>query len=417
MNATAIRRGAQRDALLFYLGRFLRDGARWTMAILAMIFLSTVGFGNTDIGDLLGISLAGGFVLSVLVMISTGHVSTKTWSIWLAVMTGAAGVLLTVTDNFWLLAIGGFVGSYAASGVHWGAMLQLEQIGLTRVVPAENRTRAFSYLTMSSALGRVAGGLLAGLSTFLISNYAWEPIDAYKLVLYVYAGTNMCAACVYSLLSKAVEPVSTAPALSTPSIGLVNPFKARSRRKILTISGLFSLDSFAGGLLFESFLSFWLFTKFGISVAAIGMIFVVAQGANMVSLALAPWVAKRIGLLNTLVFSQVLSNLMLIFFAFSPNGAIAVAFVVLRALFDEMDVPTRQSYMMAITPPDEQSVMAGAANLGRGLGRIPSATVTGLLWSGALTVAPWLIAAGLKLTYDFAIYAAFRGVKPPEEET
>ena len=152
------------------------------------------------------------------------------------------------------------------------------------------------------------------------------------------------------------------------------------------------------------------------SGAAIGAMLIAAQGLNVVSLALAPYVARRVGLLNTLVFSQVAANAMLIFFAFSPNAVLAVTFWMLRSLFDEMDVPTRQSYMMAVIDSDEQPVMAGSANLGRGLGRIPSATVTGWLWAGALTVTPWLVGAGLKLTYDFAFYFAFRDVKPPEEK-
>ncbi len=414
LNARVMGRGAERDAWLFYLGRFLRDGARSTLAVLAVIYLSAVGFGNAGIGVLLGISLAGGFALSVLVMVSTGRISSRAWAMWLAFITAGAGLLLVMTDSFLLLAIGGFVGSYAASGMHWGAMLQLEQTGLARVVQAEHRTRAFSYLTMASSLGRVMGALIAGIATYLIATLHWEAIDAYKFVILIYVVMNGVGGLLYALLSRAIEPhLATVDAAKSSAIP--NPFKTRSRRRILTMSGLFSIDSFAGGMMFESFLSFWLFTKFGMSVAAIGGMLIAAQGLNMVSLALAPYVARKFGLLNTLVFSQVLSNLMLIFFAFQNVVQIAVVFWLLRSLFDEMDVPTRQSYMMAITGDDEQLVMAGTANLGRGLGRIPSATVTGWMWAGALTVAPWLAAAGLKLVYDFAFYAAFRSVKPPEE--
>lgn len=412
----ATTRGPERDAWLFYAGRFARDSARGLLAVLAVIYLATIGFDTAQAGILLGVSLAGGFALSIVVMLTVGRISSRVWCVCLMSMTAAAGVLLIVSDSFWLLAIGSFVGSYAASGVHWGAITQLEQTGLTRVVPSDARTRAFSILAIASSVGRAVGALLAGVSTLLISNYSWDAVDAYRLVLVIYVILNLIAVLIYSLLSRVAEPVVRKSAETGADLSLPNPFNARSRRRILTISGLFGVDSLAGGMIFESFLSFWLFTKFGMSAAAIGGLLIASQLANMISLAMAPSVARRFGLLNTLVFSQVLSNFMLIFFAFAPSAIAAIALWMLRSLFDEMDVPTRQSYMMAITDPDEHSIMAGTANLGRGMGRIPSATITGLLWSGALTVAPWIVAGGLKLAYDAAVYITFRHIKPPEEE-
>ena len=412
----ATTRGPERDAWLFYVGRFARDSARGLLAVLAVIYLATIGFDTYQAGILLGVSLAGGFALSIVVMLTVGRISSRVWSVCLMSMTAAAGVLLIVSDNFWVLTIGSFVGSYAASGVHWGAMTQLEQTGLTRVVPSDARTRAFSILAIGSSVGRAVGALLAGVSTLLISSYSWDAVDAYRLVLVIYVILDLIAVLIYSLLSRAAEPVVIKSAETGADLSLPNPFQARSRRRILTISGLFAVDSLAGGMIFESFLSFWLFTKFGMSAAAIGGLLIASQLANMISLAMAPTVARRFGLLNTLVFSQVLSNLMLILFAFAPNAIVAIALWMLRSLFDEMDVPTRQSYMMAITDPDEHSIMAGTANLGRGMGRIPSATITGMLWSVALTVTPWILAGGLKLAYDAVIYITFRHIKPQEEE-
>ncbi len=405
------RRGTTLDPYLFLVGRFIRDGARSLMAILVVIYLAEIGFSNSQVGIIFGFSLAGGFVISVVVMLTSRGISTRTWAVMNMLITAIAGVLLIVSNDFWLLIIGGFFGSYAASGAHWGAMTQLEQTGIAAVVPQERRTRAYSNLTIASSAGRAIGALLAGLSTLLISTFNWEPISAYHAILWLYVGMHGIAALVYLVLSQAVNPQSIAND-NTSSL-FVNPFKARARRPILTISSLFAIDSFAGGMVFESFLSFWLFTKFGMSAAAIGGLLIAAQALNMVSLVLAPSVAKRIGLLNTLVFTQVISNIALILFAFAPTVIIAVTLWVLRSLFDEMDVPTRQAYMMGITETDEHSIMAGTANLGRGLGRIPSATVTGWLWAGALTATPWIAAGTLKITYDFAIWLAFRRVAIP----
>ena len=406
-----LRRGPALDPYLFFIGRFVRDGARSLMAILVVIYLAEIGFSNSQVGIIFGFSLAGGFVISVAVMLTSRAVSTRTWAVVNMLITALAGVLLIVSNDFWILIIGGFFGSYAASGAHWGGMMQLEQTGIAAVVPQEHRTRAYSNLTIASSAGRATGALLAGLSTLLINTFEWEPISAYHAVLWLYIGMHGIAALVYLILSKAVHPQSIAN--DNTSSFFANPFKARARRPILTISSLFAIDSFAGGMVFESFVSFWLFTKFGMSAAAIGGLLIAAHALNIASLALAPWVARRIGLLNTLVFTQVLSNIALILFAFAPTVIIAVVLWLLRALFDEMDVPTRQAYMMGITETDEHSIMAGTANLGRGLGRIPSATVTGWLWAGALTVTPWIAAGTLKIAYDFAIWIAFRRVTIP----
>ena len=418
MNSAAniLRRGPVLNAWLFYAGRFVRDGARSLMAVLAVIYLVEIGFSNAQVGIIFGVSLAGGFAVSVAVMLTSRVIPTRIWSIVNMLMLAVAGVVFILANDFWLLILGGFFGAYAASGAHWGGMMQLEQTGIAAVIPQERRTRAYSNLSMASSAGRAVGALLAGIATLLIKTFGWEPIAAYQAVLWLYVALNLLAASVYTLLTSAVNTQTfssprTAAGESKKDALFANPFKAKARRPILTMSSLFAFDSFAGGMVFDSFLSFWLFTKFDMSAAAIGVVLVAGQVLNMVSLVVAPWVADRIGLLNTLVFTQVFSNIMLILFAFAPSAIIAVTLWMFRSLADEMDVPTRQAYMMAIIEPSEHPIMAGTANLGRGLGRIPSATVTGWLWSGALTVVPWIAAGSIKLAYDLAIWLAFRRVK------
>ena len=373
------------------------------MAILAIIYLVEIGFSNAQVGIIFGFSLAGGFVLSIAVMLTSQAVPTRVWAVVNMLILAATGAILIISNDFWILILGGFFGSYAASGAHWGAMMQLEQTGIAAVIPQDRRTRAYSNLTIASSAGRAIGALLAGVSTFLITTLEWEPLVAYQAMLWVYVGMHLFTAAVYILLSDEVNPLTT-----RESSLFANPFKSKARRNILTLSSLFAVDSFAGGMIFESFLSFWLFTKFNLSAAAIGAILIASQSLNMLSLVLAPWIARKIGLLNTLVFTQVASNIALILFAFAPNTIFAIALWLIRSLFDEMDVPTRQAYMMIITEPPDHPIMTGSANLGRGLGRIPSATVTGWLWASALTATPWIVAGTIKIAYDFAIWAAFR---------
>ena len=405
-------RAEPRDAWLIYLGRFTRDTGRGLLAVLAVLYLREIGIGNAQIGLLLGLSLAGGFVASLVVMLFAIRCSARTWAVAITTMTGIAGIVLIATDQFVPLLIGGFFGSYAASGVHWGPMLQVEQTGLSNLAQDRHRTRSFSLLNIASSFGRALGALLAGGATLLVSAYQFDLVDAYRVMLAVYCVLNFVSAFGYLFLTAAPDVAAGA---GQQQASIQNPFKARARRNILTVSGLFAIDSFAGGMIFESFLSLWMVAQFGSTTAEVGLMLVAAQGLNMVSLTLAPTVARRFGLLNTLVFTQVGSNLALIAFAFAPSAWIAVALWMARSLLDEMDVPTRQSYMMGITAPDERPMMAGTANLGRGLGRLPSPVITGALWAGAITAAPWVLAGTLKLVYDAAIYFAFRNVTPPEE--
>ena len=401
-----------RDAWLLYAGRFTRDTGRGLLAVMAVIYLREIGIGNAQIGLLLGISLAGGFVASLAAMLLAHRLPTRWWAAIISTVTGLAGIVLIVSDQFIPLAIGGFFGSYAASGVHWGPMLQIEQTGLSNLASDSTRTRSFSFLNIASSVGRALGALLAGGATVLINAFDFEPADAFRIMLGVYCALNFAGAVAYLWLTSATDQ---RVAKSGGRASVQNPFKARARRNILTISGLMAVDSFAGGMIFESFLALWMVEKFGSSTAEIGLLLLAAQGLNLVSLSLAPTVDRKLGMLNTLVFTQVGSNLALIAFAFAPSVWVAVGFWMLRSLLDEMDVPTRQSYMMGITEPEERPMMAGTANLGRGMGRIVSPVVTGMLWAGAITVAPWVAAGLTKLAYDAGIYVAFRKIKPPEE--
>ncbi len=397
------------DAIIVYAGRGLRDMGRGLIAVILAIYLAEIGLSIPQIGLVLGSSLVGGFVLSLVVMFSAKAISRRAWFVIIAVVTGISIAMLFYTENVWLIGIASFFGSYAGSGMHWGPSLQLEQSSLTEVTNFQTRTRAFSNLSVSSAGGRAVGSALVVIATYLIGVRDWELIDAYKVLLAIYLGINLLNAVIYLGLSSAVESKTSAGDL------LVNPFKTPSRKPILKLSGLFGVDSFAGGMIFDAFFALWMVDKYGMNEGTIAAIMIATQGLNLVSIWLAPSVAKRIGLFNTFVWTQVASNICLITFAFAPGAVIATGIWMLRGIFDEMDVPTRQSYMMALVPPEERTVMAGSANLGRGLGRMPSSTVTGFLWAGAYTVAPWLIGGGLKLAYDFAIYFSFRNVQLPDE--
>jgi MFS family permease len=410
-NDATVSRGRPRlDALLVYGGRGVRATGMGILAVLIAIYLDAIGLSAPRIGFLLGFSLVGGVALSSLVVVAGPAMSRRHWFASMALITGLSGVMLVATDNFLLLTVGSFFGAYAASGMHHGPIVQLEQAGLAEIATPEQRTKSFSYLSVFSSGGRALGALMAGLATLLIRVFDLEPVDAYRITIGLYVVFNLAAAVMYMALSSAVESDMVGGGRFT------NPLKTRSRGRILGISGLFGIDSMAGGMVSDAFVSFWLFTHFGANEGTIGAVLVVAQLWNLGSIWAAPYVARRIGLLNTMVWTQIGANFLLIAFALAPTFPIAIGVFILRELFNEMDVPTRQSYVMAIVPSDERVTMAGANNLGRTTFRMPSTSFTGLLWSNSVTAAPFLIAASAKLVYDVAVYAAFRGVKPPEED-
>ncbi|SVA42101.1 uncharacterized protein METZ01_LOCUS94955, partial [marine metagenome] len=306
------------DAFIVYAGRGLRDMGRGLIAVILAIYLSQIGLSIPQIGLVLGASLVGGFVLSLVVMFTANAISHRIWLFAIALITALSIVMLFFTENVWLIGVASFFGSYAGSGMHWGPSLQLEQSSLTEVTSSRTRTRAFSNLSMSSAAGRAVGSGLVVIATYLITVRGWELIDAYQVLLAIYLVINLISAITYLPLSSAAEPKVRVGKI------LVNPFRTRSRRSIIKISGLFGVDSFAGGMIFDSFFALWMLEKHGMNEGVIAVVLIATQALNMISIWLAPSVAKRIGLLNTFVWTQVASNVCLILFAFSTTGFMAV---------------------------------------------------------------------------------------------
>ena len=263
------------DAYIVYAGRGLRDMGRGLIAVILAIYLSQIGLSIPQIGLVIGASLVGGFVLSLIVMFTANVISNRIWLVAIALITALSILMLFFTENVWLIGVASFFGSYAGSGMHWGPSLQLEQSSLTQVTNFQTRTRAFSNLSMSSAAGRAIGSGLVAIATYLITVRGWELIDAYQVLLAIYLVINLVNAITYLPLSSAAEPKVHAGQI------LVNPFRTRSRRSIIKISGLFGVDSFAGGMIFDSFFALWMSEKHGMNEGVIAAVLIVTQALNM----------------------------------------------------------------------------------------------------------------------------------------
>lgn len=327
-----------------------------------------------------------------------------------AVLMLLAGVVFAVTSNIVLLVLAATVGVLSPSGNEIGPFLSIEQAALSQIVPNSERTRVFAWYALvgsfATAAGALAGGLLAqGLQAIGIS-----PLASYRTIVIGYAALGLVLALVFSRLSPEIEAPHPQTTAVKTRFGL-----HRSRGVVLKLSSLFALDAFAGGLIVQSLIAYWFYVKFGVEPAVLGTIFFAANIAAGISALLAVRVAARIGLIRTMVWTHIPSNILLMLVPLMPNLPLAIGVLLARFSISQMDVPTRQSYTMAVVAPDERSAAAGVTTIARSLGSAISPSLTGAMLSASLLSLPFFLSGGLKIVYDVALYFQFRALKPPEE--
>lgn len=333
-----------------------------------------------------------------------------------------ATVLFAATRNFYLLLLAAMIGVISPSGNEVGPFLPIEQASLSQMVPDRMRTKVFAWYNLvgsfATALGALAGG---GLSQ-LLQGMGTTPLLSYRMVVLGYGLIGMLLIGLFIRLSPAIE-ATTENMQGMPATNAVeNPAPRRrlglyrSQKVVFRLAALFSLDAFAGGFVIQSLMALWFNQKFGVEPAVLGAIFFGANILAGVSALSAAWVAGKIGLINTMVFTHLPSNVMLILVPFMPSLGLAIALLLIRFSISQMDVPTRQSYTMAVVAPDERSAASGITGVARTIGASLSPVITGVfLANPAFLGLPFVISGGLKIVYDLALYFNFRTVKPPEE--
>ena len=281
--------------------------------------------------------------------------------------------------------------------------MPLEHTSLARGVPDEDRTRALARYSLIGALSMAAGALTAGLSDILVAS-GIERLAAFRLMFYLYAALGLMSAALYSQLPRAEANLPRPTAPLGPSRPIVHTFAA-----------LFSLDAFAGGFTVQSLLALWLFEKFALSVSATSVFFFWAGVLSALSYPVAAWLAGRIGLINTMVFTHIPSSLCLILAAFSPSLTMTLGLLLVRSALSQMDVPTRTSYVMAVVTPTERPAAASVTAVPRSLASAISPAFAGALLTFPFSGWPLVLCGGLKIAYDLALLWSFRHIKPPEE--
>ena len=404
------------DTRLLFSTRIVRLFAYGLLSVVLVLYLSEAGLAEAQIGLLLSLALLGDTAISLWITTHADRFGRRRMLVIGALLMVFAGILFALTRNFGLLLLAATIGVISPSGNEVGPFLSIEQAGLTQLVGDQRRTQVFAWYNLAGSFATASGALCGGGLAQLLDVAGLSELDSYRLVVIGYSLLGLALFGLFIRLSPQVDAQTQIDAAERADAGRMFLGLGRSRRVILGLAALFSLDAFAGGLIIQSLVAYWFHQRFGVEPAMLGGIFFGANILAGVSALSAVWLAKRIGLINTMVFTHIPSNLLLMLVPLMPNLSLAIALLLLRFSISQMDVPTRQSYTMAVVDPDERSAAAGVTGTARTIGAALSPALAGsMLANPALMGAPFLIAGGLKILYDLALYRSFQAIKPPEE--
>ena len=406
-------RGLDRDGRLLFLMRTLRMFGYGFVAVVLVLYLDALGLDALTIGAILTLTLVGDTLISLWLTTHADRIGRRRVLVVGSVLMVLAGLAFVLTDWAPLLIAAATIGVLSPTGNEVGPFLAVEQAALSQTIPDVRRTATFAWYNLVGYVATATGALGGGLLSQVLLDAGTAPVDAYRAVLIGYALIGLAMAIGFRRVSPAVEspPVAAAEDGITRRLGL-----GRSKGVVLRLSALFSIDAFGGGFIPQSLMAYWFHLQYGVEPAVLGGIFFGANLLAAVSSLSAARIASRIGLLNTMVFTHLPSNVLLILVPLMPNLPLAIAVLLLRFSLSQMDVPTRQSYVLAVVDPDERSAAAGVTGIARTTGAALSPSLSSLLLAApGLAAVPFYLAGGLKIAYDLLIYRAFRSVRPPEE--
>jgi len=403
------------DGRLLFATRTIRMFAYGFLSVLLVLYLSSLGLSEAKVGLLLTLTLAGDAAISLFLTTTADRFGRRKTLIIGAILMSFAGIIFAMTHNFILLLIAATIGVISPSGNEVGPFLSIEQASLSHVLPGNKRTHIFAWYNLYGSLATALGALAAGGITQLLQNAGMTALASYRTIVLVYAAAGIVLTAGFFFLTQAVEVERSEVSRSAGAKAFLGLH--RSRGVVAKLSGLFALDAFAGGFVMQSILAYWLHLRWGLEPAALGATFFVANIVAAISALSASWLASKIGLINTMVFTHLPSNILLILVPLMPNAALAIAVLLLRFSISQMDVPTRQSYVMASVDPDERSAAAGVTAVARSVGASISPSLgTMLLASPMLMGMPFFLGGGLKIIYDLLLYRNFVKLRPPEEK-
>jgi len=385
-----------------YAARALRGFGDGFAVIILPAYLTALGHDAAAVGVVAAASLLGTALLTLAVgVIAPRHDLRKLMLVGAGLMA-VTGIAFPNVQHVAAIALVAFIGTINPSAGDLGVLVPLEHAMLARGADDKERTRVFARYSLIGALSTAVGSLASSLPDLFVSAGLTE-LSALRLMFYAYAGFGIASALLYRRLPHVqAEEQHHAP---------LGP----SRRTVYKLAALFSVDAFAGGFVAQSLLVLWLVQRFDLSLSAAGLFFFWTSTLSAFSYPVAAWLARHIGLVNTMVFTHIPSSVFFVLAAFAPNLYVALALLLLRAALSQMDVPTRTSYVMAVVTPPERPAAASVTAVPRSLASAVSPAIAGVLLTTALPGLPLILCGTLKIAYDLALLVSFRHLKPPEE--
>lgn len=413
-------RTPDRDAGLIYVAGFVRAAAVGVVGVLLAIYLSQIGLSAAGIGLVIGSGLAGAAVATLAVSMHGDAFGRKRALIVIALLTACGYVALAALTQVAVLLPVMFVCMLNGMGRDRGAASALEQAILPQTTGPERRTWVLAWYNLVLDGGHAIGALAAAIPTVLIRTWHADPVAAHRATFLMCAVAVVVGTVPYLALSGRIEVprVAAPPRASEPtrfpaSMG-IDP---HTRSVVTRLALLFGLDSIGGGFLSSALIAYWFFQRYGTSESELAVLFLAARMLNAASHVMAAWMARRVGLVNTMVLTHLPSSLLLMAAPGSSSAMIAGALFLAREALVEMDVPTRQSYVMAVVQPHERTFASGVTNVTRNVAWAIGPSIAGVVMQRVALAGPLFIGGSLKIAYDLLLYGSFRHTKPPEESS
>ena len=391
-------------ATRLYLARAIRDFGDGFVAVLLPVYLTTLGLDAFEVGVVATLALLGSALTTLGVGLLGARFDQRVLLVVASALMVATGLALAASSSHAAILLIAFVGTINPSAGSVSVFMPLEHAVLARSARDAERTSIFARYSLIGALAGAIGSLAAASPDVAVS-FGMSSLVALKAMFVVYAVLGIAGGLVYWRIPAFENAAGDAP------VGALGP----SRRIVYGLAALFSVDSFAGGFAVQSLIALWLFNSFGLSLAAAGLFFFWSGVFSAFSFPVAAWLSRRIGLVNTMVFTHIPSSLCLIAAALSPSSELALGLLLVRAALSQMDVPTRSSYVMAVVTPPERAAAASVTSVPRSLAASASPVLAGAMFAAGYEAWPLIICGVLKILYDLALLWAFRHIKPPEE--
>jgi len=395
-----------RDGWLLFATCGVRSFAYGFLSVVLGLYLDAIGVTTTAIGWIFTAALAGGAVMTIVITAVADRFGRKALLLLGAVLMAIAGWVFAISNDPILLAVAAIFGTISPSGKEVGPFLSIEQAILPQTTRDQYRTTVFSAYNLIGSLCGALGALVVGLPSL----FSLPQITGYRFLIWGYVICAVVTMLLFGLLSPTIE-ARAKTASQARMIGV-----QRSRPIVVKLAGLFALDAFAGGFIVQSIVAYWFYLRYQTDLQALGGIFFGTNLLAALSFLAAPAMARRFGLLNTMVLTHLPSNVLLILVPLMPDLELAVLMLLARNLLSQLDVPTRQSYTMAVVDADERAAAAGILSVARNAGAALAPLFTGAVLARPYLGWPFLLAGGLKIIYDLLIYYVFRHVRPPEEK-